>query len=186
MLFVKSDTTYCLDMLIYGKGARRKQFPRIIKKASIHLAATLPKPHTLGQMGKPRRGVDTSTFPPKPRVESSNLSAPAKNPPDFARNQTVLLLLRAVRGSPESSCRASKDQIVQSVTPVLNLSVWYSIKIASKPTPQSSDCGVTLWWVWWVPCDFLSQLEFVCDSIESGSILLDVVHLRDLRHRMSQ
>ena len=69
---------------------------------------------------------------PKPRVESSNLSAPAKNPPDFARNRADLLLFATVRGLPESSCRPSRGQIVQSVPPVLNLSVWYSIKIASK------------------------------------------------------
>ena len=75
--------------------------------------------------------VGVPTVPPKPRVESSNLSAPAKNPPDFLRNQADLLLLWVVRGLPESSCRASRGQIVQSVTPVLNLSVWYSIKIAS-------------------------------------------------------
>ena len=76
--------------------------------------------------------VGVPTVPPKPRVESSNLSAPAKNPPDFARNQEDLLLLVTVRGLLELVCATSRGQIVQSVMPVLNLSVWYSIKIASK------------------------------------------------------
>ena len=37
-----------------------------------------------------------------------------------------------VRGLLELVCATSRGQIVQSVMPVLNLSVWYSIKIASK------------------------------------------------------
>ncbi|MBR0313103.1 MAG: hypothetical protein IJQ98_12010, partial [Oscillospiraceae bacterium] len=113
-------------------GTAGQRFFHIIKKASIRGAAGFPKPRILGQTGKPRRGADASTATPKPRVESSNLSAPAKNPPDFLRNRADLPLLRAVRGLPESSCCRLRGQIVQSVTPVLNLSVWYSIKIASK------------------------------------------------------
>ena len=131
--------------------------------------------------GKPCVALPAPTVPPKPRVESSNLSAPAKNPPDFVRNQADLLLLWVVRGLPESSCRASRGQIVQSVPPVLNLSVWYSIKIASKVTPQSADCGVTLWWVMWVSCGILSQLKPVCDPAESGCVLFHIVHFCDLR-----
>ena len=111
------------------------------------------------------------------------MTAIATKPPEIARFQAVFLLFEAVRGLPESACRASRGQIVQSVPPVLNLSVWYSIKKASKPTPQSTDCGVTSWWV---SCGFLSQLESIRDSVESGSVLLHIVHLRNLGGRVPQ
>ncbi len=56
-----------------------------------------PKPHSLGQTGKPPRGDGASTSSPKPRVESSNLSAPATKPPEIARFQAVFIHITDLR-----------------------------------------------------------------------------------------
>ena len=75
--------------------------------------------------------VVMSTSTPKPRVESSNLSAPATKMAEIVRFQPFFISFEAVRGLAKSSYRRAERQIVQSVTPFLNASVWYSIKRAS-------------------------------------------------------
>ena len=110
---------------------RSCRIPYIINKASNLLAAAFPKPHILGQTGEPPRGAGASTSTPKPRVESSNLSAPATKSPEIARFQAVFLSFAAVRGLAKSSSHRAEHQIVHCVTRFRNRSVWYSIKKAS-------------------------------------------------------
>ena len=75
--------------------------------------------------------VVMSTSSPKPRVESSNLSAPATKTPEIARFRAFFSPFEAVRGLAILPRRRAKHQIVHCVTPFLNASVWYSIKRAS-------------------------------------------------------
>ena len=75
--------------------------------------------------------VVMSISPPKPRVESSNLSAPAKKTPEIIRFQAFFISSGTVRGLTFSPRRRAKHQIVHCVPSFCNRFVWYSIKRAS-------------------------------------------------------
>ena len=104
----------------------------IINKASTRIAVGVLKPRILGQTGRHPRGAGGSTSTPKPRVESSNLSAPAKKTPEIVRFQVFFLSIETIRGLAVSPCRRAERQFVQCVTRFCNRSVWYSIKRASR------------------------------------------------------
>ena len=70
-----------------------------IKRASNRRGGKSCEPHGLGQTGKAPRPPSVSTATPKPRVESSNLSAPATKIPDFERNREFSLFFRIVLDS---------------------------------------------------------------------------------------
>ena len=86
--------------------------------------------------------VVMSTSPPKPRVESSNLSAPATKTPEIARFQAFFISFGAARGLAILPRRRAKFQIVHWVTRFRNCSVWYSINKASR----GGGCGLATNW----------------------------------------
>ena len=86
-------------------------FCHSIKRASKRRRGKSCETQTLEQTGKVPCPLAASTATPKPRVESSNLSAPATKIPDFERNREFSLFLRIIRNSTRSS-RSIKSSIL--------------------------------------------------------------------------
>ena len=74
-----------------------------IKRASKRRGGKSRESHTLGQTGEAPCPLAASTATPKPRVESSNLSAPATKIPDFNGNREFSLSFRIIHDSTRSS-----------------------------------------------------------------------------------
>ena len=89
--------------------------------------------------GPPYRGIAqlVEQRSPKPRVESSNLSAPAKKTAGIARFQPFFPFYVAVHASSKSLDPRAERQILQCVHSVLLFSVRYSIHKATRAREQT-------------------------------------------------